>query len=133
MKPQSSRDKKRVGRSDGSLRATPTVAPRPTEAHDSEVVRIVANDFIVSHYPVGLLAGTPRRLVLDDRELWIAPIVLTSPGYGAVGDVGVVAIDPDALQPVGSTPRAEVVAAARRLREEKHEKIEAAFRRARTT
>jgi hypothetical protein len=81
---------------------------------------------------MGYLAGTPRRLGIDGRELWIVPIVLTSPGYGAVGDVGFVALDPEKLQPVGSTPRAEVVAAARRLREEKHEEIEGAFRRART-
>jgi hypothetical protein len=95
-------------------------------------VIVAANEYIVSHYPFGFLAGTPSCLELKDRELWIVPIVLTSPGYGAVGEVGVVAIDPDARHAVGSTPRADVVLAARRLREEKHEELEAAFRRART-
>jgi hypothetical protein len=98
---------------------------------ETEKVVIAANEYIVFHYPFGLLAGTPHRLGLSDRELWIVPIVLTSPGHGAVGEVGIVAIDAGTHQPVGSTPRREVVTAAGRLREEKHEELEAAFHRAR--
>src|SRR5205823_3338913 len=123
MQPQRFRGKKpgRVARPDRPLRVTPAFIDGAKVARDTEQLIVAANQHIVSHYPIGCLAGTPRRLALDDRELWIVPIVLTSPGYGAVGDVGFVAIDPHELQPVGSTPRAEVVAAARRLREEKHE------------
>jgi hypothetical protein len=97
-----------------------------------ELVVIAANDYIVSHYPIGFLGGTPRRLALGDQELWIVPIVLTSPGYGAVGEVGFVALEAGTYQALGGTPRREVVAAAQCLREEKHDALEAAFHRAGT-
>ena len=65
-------------------------------------------------------------------ELWIVPILLTSPGYGTGGEVGVVAIDARTGLVVGSTPRSEVVASAKRLREAKRDELETAFLRART-
>jgi hypothetical protein len=99
---------------------------------ETETVQITANEYIVPHYPFGYLGGIPRRLELKNRVLWIVPILLTSPGYGAVGEVGVLAIDARTGQVVGSTPREEVVAAGKRLREAKRDELEAAFRRART-
>src|SRR2546429_1897966 len=51
-----------------------------------------ANGHIVSHYPFGCLGGTPHRLV-GQSNFWIVPVFLTSPGYGAVGEVGWVAVD----------------------------------------
>jgi hypothetical protein len=109
----------------------PSVILGQKSSCEVELVTVAANEYIVLHYPIGFLAGTPRRLSLDGRDVWIVPILLTSPGYGAVGEAGVIAIDAATHRPVGNTPRAEAVAAARRLREEKHEKLEAAFRRAR--
>jgi hypothetical protein len=129
-----SRGKKvaRVASAERSGRAAPAVAREGKRADPAELVVVAANEYIVSHYPVGLLAGTPRRLGLGGRELWIVPIVLTSPGYGAVGEVGLVALETGERKVVGSTPRSEVVAEIQRLREEKHEQLEAAFHRART-
>jgi hypothetical protein len=77
MQRQRFRGKKpgRVARTTRSLQVTPA----DTRARDTEQVIVAANGYIVSHYPIGL-AGTPRRLGLDGRELWIVPIVLTSPG-----------------------------------------------------
>jgi hypothetical protein len=105
-------------------------APSPTA--DPEELVIAANRYIVRHYPFGCLGSCPRRLTLGSRELWIISILLTSPGYGAVGEVGVVALDGRTEQVVGSTPREEVAATVQRLREEKHDELEAAFHRART-
>ena len=51
-----------------------------------------ANGYIVRHYPFGCLGINPRRLV-GKNDFWIVPIFLTSPGYGAVGEVGLVAVD----------------------------------------
>jgi hypothetical protein len=103
----------------------------PAHTVDPEEIRIAANRYMVRHYPFGCLGGPPRHLVLGRRELWVVSVVLTSPGYGAVGDVGVVALDGRTRQVVGSTRPEEVAAAVQRLREEKHDELEAAFRRAR--
>ena len=99
---------------------------------DPEAIMAAANRYIVGHYPFGCLGNLPRHLTLGSREMRIISVQLTSPGYGAVGDVGVVALDGRTEQVVGSTPREEVAAAVQRLREEKHDELEAAFRRART-
>jgi hypothetical protein len=93
---------------------------------------IAANRFIIREYPLGVLGGPPRRLTLKGSEAWIVPVILTSPGYGAVGEVGMVAVDGRTGKIVGSTPREEVAAAGKRLREEKRDELQAAFLRART-
>jgi hypothetical protein len=92
---------------------------------------IAANSHLVRQYPFGCLAGTPRHLTLGSQELWIVPIILTSVGYGAVGEVGVVALDAHTRQMLGGTPPDEVVAAVKHLKEEKRDELEAAFHRAR--
>ena len=91
-----------------------------------------ANGHIVRNYPIGCMGGFPRPLKLGSRELWIVPIILTSPGYGAVGQVGVVALDVENYKVVGSTPRGCVAESVQSLREEKRDELEAAFSRART-
>lgn len=94
---------------------------------------ITANAHCLRQYATGFTAGTPRRLSLPDQQLWVFPVLYTSPGYGIVGEVGVVAVDVRSGQVAGSTPRSEVTAAAKRLSEEKRDELEAAFRRARTS
>jgi hypothetical protein len=64
--------------------------------------------------------------------VWIVPILLTSPGHGAVGEVGMVAVSVTASEVVGGTPRREVVAAIKNLRETHADALEAAFHQART-
>jgi hypothetical protein len=83
------------------------------------------------NYIIGLLGGTPYRLALPDGELWIVPMMLTSPGYGYVGQVGVIAVDAGTGEVLGGSPKEEVLTAIRLLREEKQHEIEAAFLRAR--
>jgi hypothetical protein len=84
-------------------------------------------------YAVGYTGGVPRRLTLHGSDLWIVPVLFTSPGYGAVGEVGVLAIDAATHEVVGSTPPAEVRAAGARLAAEKRDDLHAAFHRARTS
>src|SRR5262245_14940805 len=93
---------------------------------------IAANTHIVRYYPIGCIGGTPRRLTLDSRDIWIVPIVLTSPGYGPVGECGVVALDARTLAILDSSPRDEVGAAIVHLREIRRDELEAAFQKART-
>jgi hypothetical protein len=61
------------------------------------------------------------------------PIIFTSPGYGAVGEVGIVTVDAHTGLVVSGTPKDVVRAAVQRLCEEKQDALEAAFLRARTT
>jgi hypothetical protein len=78
------------------------------------------------------MSGTPRRQPSRDDHLWEVPIVYTSPGYGAVGEVGVVTVDAQTGRVGTGTPKEAVMAAMQRLYEEKQDALEAAFRRART-
>jgi hypothetical protein len=95
---------------------------------------ITANAYCLLHYATGYTAGpTPRKLVMQASELWVFPVLFTSPGYGVVGEVGLVAVDASSGEVVGSTPRHEVIAAATQLREANRDELEAAFLRARTS
>ena len=73
----------------------------------------------------------PYRLSLPDGEMWIVPVVLTSPGYGMVGEVGMLAVSVRTGKVVGATPREEARAAATELAREKGHDLDAAFRQAR--
>ncbi len=101
---------------------------RPRTAHrEKEAALEAANGYIVRHYPFGCLGGTPQRLVGASGELWIIPVVLTSPGYGAVGEVGLIAVDAGTFEVVNGTQRQEVAQAIKRLKEAKRDELEAAF------
>ena len=93
-------------------------------------IQVVANSYCLRQYAVGYTGGTPRRLHLPTYEVWIVPVLFTSPGYGVVGGVGVLAIDPVTHEIVGSSSRGEVRAAAARLAGGKRDEIDTAFRRA---
>jgi hypothetical protein len=104
---------------------------RQRSADGIEAIRQAANGHIVRHYPFGCLGGKPRRLV-GKNCMWIVPIVMTSPGLGAVGEVGLVAVAADSHQIVGGTTRREVAAAMKQLREAHGHAVETAFHKART-
>jgi hypothetical protein len=72
-------------------------------------------------------------MALPAGQMWIVPVLLTSAGYGIVGDVGMIAVDAFTSEVVGATPRAEVLAAGARLAKEKRGDLDAAFHRARKT
>jgi hypothetical protein len=112
-------------------KSTPKEVPTQPTGITAEAAVIAANAHLLLNYVIGLLGGTPYHLSLPESELWIVPMILTSPGYGAVGEVGAIAVDARTAQVVGGTPREEVMAAIRRLREAKHDELEAAFLQAR--
>lgn len=101
--------------------------PAQAPGASAEAAVSAANEYMLLHYVIGLLGGTPYHVALRDGDLWIVPMVLTSPAYGAIGEVGAVAIDARTGDFVGGTAKAEVLAAIRRLREAKHDAIQAAF------
>jgi len=110
-----------------------TQSRRGAKAKSQDAVRIVANSYCLRNYAVGYTGGTPHRLCLrDETAVWIVPVLLTSSGYGVVGEVGVLAIDEATHEVVGATPRNDVKAAGARLAKEKRDVLDAAFRRART-
>lgn len=113
--------------------AAPAKRQRPAGAISREAALIAVNEHCLRHYGTGYSAGEPRRLVLEERVMWIVPAILTSPGYGAVGEVGVVAVEAATGAIVGATPTVEARAAGARLAQEKRHEIDAAFHRARTT
>jgi len=98
----------------------------------AEQALLRANEFVLFKYPLGLTGTTPHRVIIHEREwVWAVPVILTSPGYGSVGEVGMVLVDEEARTIVGYTPHDEVASAIKRLREDKSIEIEAAFLRAR--
>ena len=97
----------------------------------AEEAMIAANRYILLHYPTMYTGAMPRRLILPRKALWAVPIVLTHPDHGVVGDVGLIAVDAASGRVVGATPRSEIVAAGKKLREAKSYDLEAAFLRSR--
>lgn len=103
--------------------------PAKRAAHraiSADQAMLAANKYLLFHYPTMFTGALPRRLKLPTYDVWVVPIVLTHPDRGIVGEAGLVAVDAHSGQVVGSTPRAEVVAAGKRLREAKHYDLETA-------
>lgn len=109
-----------------------TTARRRRRGIEAASAQLAVHEYCLLRYGTGYAGGTPHRLSLPKAELWIVPVLLTSPGYGTVGVVGVVAVDAGSGGVVGATPRHEVRAAGTRLAQEKRDELDAAFRRART-
>ena len=105
---------------------------RVKKSFSAKQALLIANEYCLLHYPMMFTGGAPKRLVLKNAEWWIVSIVLTSPGFGIVGEAGVVAIDAGTAEVVGSTDRSEVAAAGKRLHEGRGDELEAAFLQART-
>jgi hypothetical protein len=128
-KPVRCRHEGRTTPSASQRRPPPLVAPERGE--QLEAVQIAANSYCLRHYGISYSGGTPRRLSFRSAEVWIVPALLTSPGYGVVGEVGLVAIDAATQEVVAATPAEEVRAAGSGLAEAKQDELEAAFRQAR--
>lgn len=108
-------------------------AGRGRRGINARSAQIAAHEYCLRHYGTSYCGGTPRRLVLVQAEIWIVPVVLTSPGTGVVDDVGMVAVNAMSGEVVGATPRPDVRAAGSRLAQGRRDDLDAAFRRARAT
>lgn len=104
----------------------------PGQMVDALKARTIANEYIVFHLPNLLTASrNVHSLSVSGLDLWIVPIVLATPHFGEVGEVGVVAIDARTSAIVSSTSHAEVIDAAEKLYETHRQQIEATFHAAR--
>jgi hypothetical protein len=70
-----------------------------------------ANGYILEHLTDGFAAGCPQFISVVGKGLWIVPVIL-SPKSGATGEVGVIAIDSETQEIVGSTTISEMLAKA---------------------
>lgn len=97
---------------------------------DARQAMVTANQFIVEHLPDRFSAGQPKLVVWGElplRPLWLVPVYLTYPGIGAVGEVGMLAVDGGHPVVVGWTPAQEMESMAHQLYEKKRDEIELAF------
>ena len=91
----------------------------------------IASGFIVRHLRDRCLAGLPSIVQWQSTRVWVAPILLTYPGKGIIGEVGMIAVDSKTGKVCGHTPKADLEAAALNLTRGRRNEIEAAFHRAR--
>src|SRR5262249_24697221 len=74
---------------------------------EREAMLVMAREYCLRTYAVAYTAGEPRLLQLPCGEVWIFPVVMTSPGFGRVGEVGVLAFDRVTGKLLDATPRSE--------------------------
>ena len=91
----------------------------------------IASGFIVRHLRDRCMAGLPSIVDWSGRRAWVAPILLTYPGKGILGEVGMIAVDATTGRVCAHTPRKELDASASKLTQGRRNEIEAAFHRAR--
>ena len=112
-----------------------TTAKRSVRSHTKlrDEVQSVSNGYCLRTYGDAYTGATPRSLSLPAGTIWVVPVMFNSAGYGPVGEVGIVAVDPRTLEILDATPKHEVRAAGARLARVKRDDLHAAFRRARAT
>ena len=103
-----------------------TTAPA-SKPVDQEGAMSIANGFILRHFRDRFIAGPPHNVALRGKPVWVASILLTYPGRGIVGEVGMIAIDARSGAVCAHTLEADLEAAAHRLTRGKWSEIEAAF------
>ena len=86
-----------------------------------------AQEFVAENLGNLIDVGHPSRLVAGVRAAWIVPLLLTSPGYGIVGVVGVVMIDEEFGRLIGWTPLEDVRLNVEQVTLQKQTELETAF------
>jgi hypothetical protein len=94
---------------EGELNITPFVA------------RQNANAYLIMRVGNLIMAGEPDLELREDGPYWVVPVVLTSPGFGHVGQVGQILLDAQTGNIIESesTSSAEIENNAERLAQEK--------------
>jgi hypothetical protein len=57
------------------------------------VARQKVNVFLLDKVGTGLLADAPNLMVVGQRLQWRVPVILSLPGHGRLGQIGVVDVD----------------------------------------
>lgn len=85
---------------------------------DCTKVFSIANGYITRELTDGMVAGAPQRAVIDNKMLWVVPIILTKKA-GGYGELGVILIDDQIYSILGTTDRSEIFQKAEMLVNEK--------------
>ena len=102
----------------------PTFTKAPISA---EQAAMIASDFVAAQLGNLVGVGQPCYTVSALQAAWTVPLVLTSPGYGIVGIVGVVLVDLEFGHVVGWTPLDQMRANAEAVTSSKEAELETAF------
>ena len=87
--------------------------------YGTEVIKVfsIANGYISRELTDGMVAGVPQRAVLDQKKLWVVPIVLTKKA-GGYGEIGAILIDDQTHSILGTTAKSEILQKAEVLLDE---------------
>lgn len=87
--------------------------------YGSEGIKIfsIANGYISRELTDGMIAGVPQRAILDQKKLWVVPILLTQKA-GGYGEIGAILIDDQTHTILGTTARSEILKQAEVLLDE---------------
>ena len=93
----------------------------------ADTAKQIAEAFVADHLGDQIGVGEPSRVVSALQAAWVVPLVLSAPGYGIVGTVGMVIVDNELGYPSAWTPLAEIAANVERLTRLHQAELEAAF------
>jgi hypothetical protein len=95
----------------------------------TEVVQPVAEQFVADNLGEQIGVGVPWHVVSSLGSAWVVPLMLTSPGFGIVGTVGVLIIDKELGTISAWTPLDEITTTAAHLAQQYSAKRQAAWER----
>lgn len=92
-----------------ALENTGKILKKLTEIYGDQILKILgkANSHILLTFGDGFIAGTPQKVTLFNRSVWIIPIVMAN-SVRFLGEVGVVAIEGESLKILGITESQEI-------------------------
>ena len=101
------------------FKMTEKALSRFEKLYGSEVMKVfsIANGYISQELTDGMVAGVPQRAVLDQKKLWVVPIVLTRKA-GGYGEIGAILIDDQTHSILGTTAKADIMQQAEVLFDE---------------
>ena len=70
----------------------------------------IADDFVADHLGDLIMPDTPQPITSPLGTAWAVPLLLTSPGWGKVGVVGIIVVDGALGQIVAHTPQTTITA-----------------------
>lgn len=103
---------------------TPNVNSHPT----GDEARDAAAEFLLDQLGNQLVAGQPYLMLGALHAAWIVPVQLAYPPTGAIGTVGVLAVDDETVRVIGWTPIAQMKQVSRQLRESREPALSEQFR-----